>query len=184
MWLLAHCGRGPSWDFETVLPVLTGVLIWLGFIRVVGLRRIRHTIPWQSTICGHCRYDMSGHPADAACPECGTPRAASERHYWTLNFIPERRTAMLTAIALSFIAMIFAANGRLMLTQLSFDLQVGFGRARATEFHAGDVPLQGVFWTAMFLPLMAILPRPWWALAMMATLLVATYAAPYVLPYI
>lgn len=47
-------------------------MLWIGM--VIGVRRVRSALAVRGGCCPKCRYDLSGIPGGAACPECGAPR--------------------------------------------------------------------------------------------------------------
>lgn len=53
----------PIWPFAVVMSVRTAIPWWQD-ARLARRARIG--------LCGNCRYDRRGLPADAVCPECGT----------------------------------------------------------------------------------------------------------------
>ncbi len=168
------------------IPPAAAFPLWLYLIWSIVWRPTCEMVPCEGSMCHRCRYDMTGHAYQAACPECGTPRAAAERPHWRFLLQRDRILGVLLAVIIGIGSIIIADTMRLTLLQASFDQQVGVGRAVATAYHASVMKTDAISWGAMFLPLLVTLPRRWPTLALLSATLLGwvVYLAVYIRPFV
>lgn len=67
------------------------------------------TAPKPRRACTQCGYDLSGTPKDEACPECGAPPRALQKHSIREDQMANAPTGVLHRIRLSTLAMVVSA---------------------------------------------------------------------------
>ncbi len=167
------------------MDIIFGTFLWLILIAAVGVRLSPRLVPGTATSCSNCSYDLIGHDANSLCPECGTPRGDARVARTVVEWDPERYAAVRFAVLLGTGSVALAALLRGPIVQWSINVQVGPGHAIATAWHTSGMDIRPAFWAAVWLPLWALLPRPWYAIGIVSTVLLGAilYTAQEVWPY-